>query len=143
MKSDPVELDLPSSAEVRRNGAGFRRMSMSAADESAGPSEAAPHLVDEAFALFAGDETVAGPVADGRAGDDLPSAACEALWGRDASGDNMSHSQLSTAALRIQRQRRLVDNLSAQLAALDRQREHLAQLLQDIDAGRLVGRADS
>ena len=103
-------------------------------------------LLDEAFALLAdGVATRAdAPTETDPAEEDLPSAACAALTGQaPASSARDASPQLSTPRQRIWRQRQLVDNLSAQLDTLDRQRGHLAQLLQDIDAGTAADLADA
>jgi hypothetical protein len=141
MTRDPIELDLATGTRARRGRRSPSRKSESAADASTEQTVLASSSLDEAFALFASDESHARPADATSADNDLQSAACEALSDRGMSAaDKRSLSQLSTPKRRIQQQRNLVDNLSAQLAALDRQREHLAQLLQDIDAATLVDR---
>jgi len=144
MKSDPIEFGLAVGARTRHGRRGSSPRTELAVDDPAERTVVAPNLLDEVFALLASDETLIGQSDVAPAGNDLQSAACEALSGRGASdADSLSFSQLSTPKQRIQRQRKLVDNLSAQLAALDRQREHLAGLLQDIDTGQLLDRVDT
>jgi ABC-type transporter Mla subunit MlaD len=135
MGCDPIELDLAAGARTRLGRSESSRKDEPAAGEPVECAAVAPQLLDEAFALFEPNRERDQQADDLRAGADLQSAVCEALSGGGTShSDSLSYSQLSTAKQRIDRQRRLVDSLSAQLAALDRQREHLARLLQDIDA---------
>jgi hypothetical protein len=133
MRCDPIELDLTTDARARQVRSEVLRKTGLPADRPCEQAALAPQLLDEAFALFESDQAYAGCTDDPRAVSDVPAAVCESLSGPPTS-DKLSYSRLSTAQERIEQQRKLVDNLSAQLTALDRQREHLARLLQDIDA---------
>ncbi len=132
MKCEPVELDLGAAARSRRDRS---RHSHRAApvDDPVRRAAATVDLIDAAFAVL-GDEAAVPPVVDSR-GQDRQSATCAARHG-------VSH-QLSTPLERIRSQRQLVDKLSSQLAAIDRQREHLTELLRDIDVATITDDMDA
>jgi hypothetical protein len=119
MRPEPIELGLAPTSKGRRNVGRRRRAFITSANQSAGTAPLAPDAIDEAFASLPPHLAPNNRV-------DLPASRNDVR--RNGAAPKLA------ANVALLEKRSLFGNLASQVAALDRQCEQLAHLVQSLES---------